>query len=195
MYVHLSFSSHFLCSSLLLSLSSPQKRGPRIGLLWLLLARAGGPLPSGPLGGPPNYHFPVCLGGGPPSLWVFCVLMEGAVLDSSGAPSPGPADEGAPGALPPTSASAGTAAGAETASEGGRGPEGPVASPSPSPGASSSGVSPPSMSHAREDSCLAWGGEDAAVVASWLQQERIQGVYRLLVESLLTPTPKTNAGT
>ncbi|OEH79825.1 AP2 domain transcription factor ap2x-4 [Cyclospora cayetanensis] len=48
--------------------------------------------------------------------------------------------------------------------------------------------------HSSEESCLHWGGADAASVAAWLQQEKLQGVYRLLVESLLTPTPKTSAG-
>ncbi|KAL8274907.1 hypothetical protein Esti_001196 [Eimeria stiedai] len=45
-----------------------------------------------------------------------------------------------------------------------------------------------------EDTSSEWLGDQAAAVASWLATERIEGVYKLLVESLLTPTPKTNAG-
>ncbi|KAL8429887.1 hypothetical protein Efla_004701 [Eimeria flavescens] len=49
-------------------------------------------------------------------------------------------------------------------------------------------------SPAFEDASSLWLGEQAAAVAGWLDREKIEGVYKLLVESLLTPTPKTNAG-
>lgn len=73
---------------------------------------------------------------------------------------------------------------------------------SPSEPATKEGVEAPAAANSASDDlaeetarvCAAWGGEEGQSVAAWLRREGLAGIHELLVEALLTPTPKTNAG-